>query len=54
MEKDMESMSKRELESLLKTVTQQMHAAAAELNFEQAAILRDKMLEIKKHLNEIG
>lgn len=54
IEKDLESMSIQELEALLKTVTKQMHAAAAELNFEQAAILRDKMLEIKKHLNELG
>lgn len=54
IEKDLESMSRQELEALLKTVTKQMHAAAAELNFEQAAILRDKMLEIKKHLNELG
>ncbi|HHV12777.1 MAG TPA: excinuclease ABC subunit UvrB [Clostridiales bacterium] len=54
MEKDMESMSRGELEALLKTVTQQMHTAAAELNFEQAAILRDKMVELKKQLLEIG
>lgn len=54
IEKDMESMSKSELEALVKTVTQQMHAAAAELNFEKAAALRDKMIEIKKHLSEIG
>jgi len=54
IEKDLESMSRQELEALLKTVTKQMHAAAAELNFEQAAILRDKMLEIKKHLSELG
>lgn len=54
MEKDMESMSRQELEALLKIVTQQMHKAAAELNFEQAAILRDKMIEIKKQLQEIN
>ncbi len=54
MEKDMESMSRGELEALLKTVTQQMHTAAAELNFEQAAILRDKMVELKKQLLEIS
>ena len=52
--KDMESMSRGELEALLKTVTQQMHTAAAELNFEQAAILRDKMVELKKQLLEIS
>jgi len=54
IEKDLESMSRQELEALVKTVTKQMHAAAAELNFEQAAILRDKMLEIKRHLNELS
>lgn len=54
MEKDMESMSRQELEALVKTVTQQMHTAAAELNFEQAALLRDKMVELKKQLQELG
>jgi excinuclease ABC subunit B len=54
MGKDLESMSRTELEALLKTVTQQMHTAAAELNFEQAAILRDKMVEMKKQLLEIS
>jgi excinuclease ABC subunit B len=54
MEKDMESMSRQELEALVKTVTQQMHTAAAELNFEQAAILRDKMVELKKQLQELA
>jgi excinuclease ABC subunit B len=53
IEKDMESMSRQELEALVKTVTQQMHTAAAELNFEQAATLRDKMIELKKQLQEI-
>lgn len=53
MEKDMESMSRKELEALVKAVTQQMHTAAAELNFEQAAILRDKMVELKKQLLEL-
>jgi excinuclease ABC subunit B len=50
MEKDMESMSRQELEELVKKITKQMHTAAAELNFEQAAQLRDKMMEIKKQL----
>ncbi len=30
-----------------------MHQAAAELNFELAAQLRDEMVELKKHLAEI-
>ena len=53
LNKDLESMSRKELELLVKTITQQMHTAAAELNFEQAAILRDKMVEIKKQLLEL-
>jgi excinuclease ABC subunit B len=54
IEKDMESMSKQELEVLVKKVNQQMHTAAAELNFEKAAELRDKMIELKKQLLELG
>ncbi|WP_310601632.1 excinuclease ABC subunit UvrB [Anaerosporobacter sp.] len=54
MDKDYESMSKKELEAVLKKITKEMHKAAAELNFEMAAQLRDKLLELKKHLNEIG
>ena len=53
MEKDIESMSRQELEELIKTVTKQMHTAAAELNFELAAQLRDKMVELKKQLLEL-
>jgi excinuclease ABC subunit B len=50
MEKDMESMNRQELENFVKKITKQMRIAAAELNFEKAAKLRDKMVEIKKHL----
>lgn len=50
MEKDIESMSKQELNELVKKITKQMHTAAAELNFELAAQLRDKMIEVKKQL----
>ncbi len=52
IEKDMESMSRKELEELVRTVTKQMHTAAAELNFELAAQLRDKMVELKKQLQD--
>ncbi|WP_167955520.1 excinuclease ABC subunit UvrB [Anaerosporobacter faecicola] len=52
MEKDYESMTKKELEAVIKKITKEMHTAAAELNFELAAQLRDKLLELKKHLNE--
>ena len=53
IEKDPESMSAKELEKLIKDVTKQMKKAAAELNFEAAAELRDKLLELKKQLQEI-
>ena len=53
MEKDPESMSKKELEKLIHQVEKQMRSAAADLNFEQAAELRDKMIELKKSLAEI-
>ena len=53
MEKEPESMSVQELEKLVKDVTKQMKKAAAELNFEAAAELRDKLIELKKQLQEI-
>ena len=49
-EKDPESMSRKELEKLIGKVEKQMRKAAAELNFEAAAELRDKMIRLKKHL----
>ena len=52
LEKDQESMSAAELEKLIKKLEKQMKKAAAELNFEAAAELRDKLIELKKHLNE--
>ncbi len=52
MEKDPESMSEEELEKLIKDITKQMKKAAAELNFEAAAELRDKMVELKKLIKE--
>ncbi|MBQ7447612.1 MAG: UvrB/UvrC motif-containing protein, partial [Eubacterium sp.] len=48
--KDPESMSKKELEKLIKDVTKKMQRAAAELDFETAAVLRDQMIELKKIL----
>ena len=49
-EKDPESMSRPELEKLIADVQKKMKKAAAELNFEVAAELRDKMIELKKNL----
>ena len=53
MEKDPESMSAKELEKLIKDMTKQMRKAAAELNFEAAAELRDKLVDLKKMLNDL-
>ncbi|MCD7921177.1 MAG: excinuclease ABC subunit UvrB [Clostridiales bacterium] len=51
---DPESMSKKELEKLIKDVTKKMEKAAAELNFEAAAQLRDRMIELKHVLRDLG
>ena len=53
LEKDPESMSQKELEKLIADLTKQMKKAAAELNFEAAAELRDKLVELKKMLNDM-
>nr|WP_300885551.1 excinuclease ABC subunit UvrB [uncultured Schaedlerella sp.] len=53
MEKDVESMSREELEKMVGKVTKQMKKAAAELNFEAAAELRDQLIELKKALNDM-
>lgn len=50
LEKDYESMSRKELEKLKREIEKNMHKAAAELNFEEAAALRDKMIEVNKYL----
>lgn len=52
IEKDPESMSEKELEKLMRKIRKEMEKAAAELNFEAAAELRDKMMEIKKLLKQ--
>lgn len=53
LSKDPESMSRKELEKLIKDMDKKMKKAAAELNFEAAAELRDKMLELKIYLSEL-
>nr|WP_305142157.1 excinuclease ABC subunit UvrB [uncultured Acetatifactor sp.] len=51
-EKDPESMSRKELEKLIADVQKKMQKAAADLNFEAAAELRDKMIELKEKLRD--
>lgn len=53
LKKDPESMNRKELTRLITKVEKQMREAAASLNFEQAAELRDKMIELKKNLEEL-
>ena len=53
-EKELEDMDKKELEKLAADVEKKMRKAAAELDFERAAQLRDRMIELKRHLNELG
>lgn len=52
-EKDPESMSRKELEKLIAQIEKQMKKAAVDLNFESAAELRDKMVELKIKLKEL-
>ena len=52
-EKDPESMSRAELEKLIGEIEKKMRKAASELNFEDAAMLRDKMIGLKKMLQEM-
>ncbi len=52
-EKDPESMSYQELTKLIDKMQNKMRKVAADLNFEEAAILRDKITELKKHLRDM-
>jgi len=52
-EKDPESMSRKELEKLIADIQKKMQRAAADLNFEAAAELRDKMIELKEKLRDM-
>ena len=52
-EKDPESMNRKELVKLIADIQKKMQRAAADLNFEAAAELRDKMTELKKKLQEM-
>ena len=53
LDKDYESMSRKELEKVSREIEKNMHRAAAELNFEEAAELRDKMIEVRKYINGV-
>ena len=52
-QKDIESMDEKELKKLSAELEKKMHQAAVELNFEEAARLRDRMLEVRKMLLEL-
>ena len=52
LKKDPESMSRKEIMKLIEKVTKEMKKAAAELNFESAAELRDEMIKLKEKLND--
>ena len=54
IEKDVESMSDKELEKLIKELNKKMHKAAAELNFEEAAALRDQITNIRRAMDNNG
>ncbi len=53
LKKDPESMTAKELNKLIKDITKKMKQAAAELNFEAAAELRDQLKELRTHLEEL-
>ena len=52
-EKDPESMSYQELTKLIEKMQNKMRKVAADLNFEEAAVLRDKIVELKKQLRDM-
>jgi excinuclease ABC subunit B len=52
VEKEPESMSDEELKAVIQKLTKQMRAAAVELNFEEAAQIRDKITELRQFLEK--
>lgn len=50
IDKDVESMDKAEIQKLIKELEKKMFKAAAELDFENAALLRDKVSELRANL----
>ena len=53
-QKDVESMSRAEIEKMIREFSKKMRAAAAELNFEDAALYRDKIQELRDSLEKNG
>lgn len=53
LQKDPEYMSEEELQKQIAKIMKKMNQAAAELNFELAASLRDQMIKMKKILQEM-
>ena len=53
LDKDPESMSKKELEKHIADIEKKMKKAAAELNFEAAAEYRDKLIMLKNTLRDV-
>lgn len=51
-DKDIESMTKKELKGKIDKLTKNMNLAAADLNFEMAAILRDELKKYKEALRD--
>ena len=52
--KDPESMSKKEIDQLIKKMTKEMRKAADDLQFENAAKIRDQLQELKQQLAKMG
>lgn len=53
LEKDPESMSRKEIEKLINKIMKEMQKAASELKFEAAADLRDQMIKLKEQLRDM-
>lgn len=51
LRKDIESMNDKELRALITELNKKMHKAAAELNFEEAALIRDRITQIRKTMD---
>ncbi|TCT14211.1 excinuclease ABC subunit B [Natranaerovirga pectinivora] len=53
LKKDPESMDIDEIRALTSQLSKEMHQAAADLQFEKAATIRDELIELKKHLQKL-